>query len=82
MNLSDIISGGFLDLTSDVPAVTPEDNSRRRFVGIHFTCCDIYSRVYVNREETAYEGRCPRCLRQVTLKIGTGGTSARFFTAG
>jgi hypothetical protein len=83
--------GDFLDLTS-----TPDGRSRehggtsddvaskasaRRFVGIHFACCDVYSRVYINRQETAYVGHCPRCMRRVELKIGPGGTDARFFTA-
>jgi hypothetical protein len=53
----------------------------RRFVGIHFVCCDVYTRVYVNRDETAYEGNCPKCAKRVRLRIGPGGTEARFFQA-
>jgi hypothetical protein len=53
----------------------------RRFVGIQFACCDVYSRVYINRQGTAYLGHCPKCSRRVELKIGPGGTDARFFTA-
>jgi hypothetical protein len=44
-------------------------------------CCDVYARVYPNREQTAYEGRCPRCGKQVEFRIGAGGTDARFFQA-
>ena len=78
--------GEHLDLTE-----SPfDDDSRRgmasptgrRFIGIHFICCDVYTRVYVNREETAYEGNCPKCAKRVRLRIGPGGTDARFFTAG
>ncbi len=74
--------GEQLDLTSDVPTSSrPEQNSQRRFIGIHFTCCDVYTRVYVNREETAYVGHCPRCSHKIILRIGPGGSSSRFFTA-
>ena len=77
--------GEYLDLSSD-PATSPADGPRqpdsRRFVGVHFVCCDVYSRVYINRDQTAYEGNCPKCAKRVRLRIGPGGTDARFFTAG
>jgi hypothetical protein len=77
------MSGEHLDLTSDGPKTGPSTDKpqERRFVGVHFTCCDVYSRVYVNRDATAYEGNCPRCAKRVRLAIGPGGTDSRFFTA-
>ncbi|TWT86761.1 hypothetical protein Mal64_35910 [Pseudobythopirellula maris] len=51
------------------------------FVGVHFTCCDIYARVYRNHKQDAYAGNCPKCAKPIRLKIGAGGTSSRFFTA-
>lgn len=75
--------GERLDLTDDPSGgAKPQAAAGRRFVGVQFTCCDVYTRVYVNRDETAYEGRCPKCAKKVRLGIGPGGTDARFFTAG
>jgi len=84
------MSAGRLDLVSDpnimpvvsaqgleqTPGITAEG---KKFLGIKFSCCGLYARIYVNRDGTAYEGRCPRCLQPIKIKIGQGGTSTRFF---
>jgi hypothetical protein len=77
--------GERLDLTSEPASgssTQPSAPAPRPFVGVQFECCEAYARIYINRDRTAYEGRCPRCLRQLTVKIGPGGTSSRFFRAG
>jgi len=54
---------------------------KRPFVGIHFECCSVYTRIYRNKKQTAYVGHCPRCMRGIRLRIGPGGSSHRFFRA-
>jgi hypothetical protein len=75
--------GEHLDLTDgDGPPDQAGQSGGRRFVGVHFVCCDVYARVYINRDGSAYEGNCPRCAKRVRLRIGPDGTNARFFKAG
>ncbi len=72
--------GRQLDLTSASGPESPDrGRAGSRFLGIHFVCCDVYSRVYANREQTAYVGHCPRCAKRISLQIGSGGTDSRFF---
>lgn len=51
----------------------------RPFIGVHFECCGVYTRVYRRPGEVQYVCRCPRCLRAVLVRVGEGGTSERFF---
>jgi len=54
---------------------------KREFIGVTFKCCNVYARIYLNEEGTAFEGTCPRCYKKkISLKIvPKGGSSSRFF---
>jgi len=57
------------------------DGTSRPYISVLFECCSVYSRVYKNRDGSAYVGWCPKCAHKVSVKVGSGGTSCRFFRA-
>ncbi len=54
---------------------------KKPFIGIIFKCCNVYSRLYLNKRGDAYEGTCPRCYRKkvVVNVVKEGGSKERFF---
>jgi hypothetical protein len=68
-------------LGDDGHAKNRSAHTRRKWIGVRFDCCNAYARIYRSKDGKAYEGRCPHCLRKVRVRIGPGGTDARFFAA-
>ncbi|HVP06516.1 MAG TPA: hypothetical protein VMS71_01640 [Candidatus Acidoferrum sp.] len=62
---------------------TPEKQSgqKRPFIGVHFQCCKVYSRIYLNAAGTAFVGWCPKCAKKAEVKVSPTGSPTRFFTA-
>lgn len=58
-----------------------DDVFQRRYISVYWKCCHSFSRVYKNREGTAYAGCCPRCRSSLSVPIGEEGTTRRTFIA-
>lgn len=69
-----------MDIVADGSMVEVSRQKKRKFLGIFFACCNIYGRIY-NYSGKQYEGKCPRCLGRLTVRVGRGGVNNRFFTA-
>ena len=52
---------------------------QRKYIGVFFECCNIYTRVYINKKKSAYVGYCPKCAQRAEVKIDKRGTDCRFF---
>ena len=52
---------------------------KRPYISVHFTCCNVYLRIYRSADGKHYRGRCPKCALSVTFAVGEGGTDARTF---
>jgi len=61
---------------------TPEPpRTPRPSLSVHWKCCNVYARVYLNREETYFAGNCPRCAKPMRIRaVKGGGSKARFWT--
>jgi hypothetical protein len=60
-------------------APDPRAAQGRPWLGVHFLCANIYTRVYRNCVGSAYVANCPRCGKSVRFRVGAGGTQSRFF---
>jgi hypothetical protein len=58
------------------------DKKGRPYIGVHFKCCHVYTRVYLNKEGTAFVGFCPKCGAPMRVKVRKGGSRSRFWDAG
>ncbi len=53
----------------------------RPFIGVHFKCCRVYVRAYLNKKGDAYVAWCPRCAAQMRVRVSPYGSDNRFFEA-
>ena len=64
-----------------MPEEIENKEKKSNYLGIMFECCNVYARIYKNKDGTAYAGHCPKCMKSVRVKIGEGGTNTRIFRA-
>jgi len=69
------------DETTDRKWLATGVKRNRPFISVHFECCDVYTRIYRDRDKNAYVGWCPRCARKAVVKVAPDGVNCRFFKA-
>ncbi|MCP4725616.1 MAG: hypothetical protein GY863_11295 [bacterium] len=57
------------------------NNSKEQkpFIGIHFKCCNVYNRIYMNNKKDAFVGWCPKCAKRVHIGISPDGVDSKYF---
>lgn len=58
------------------------DKQPRPYLGIHFKCCNVYARIYLNKKGDMFFGHCPKCAAPIRVKAAPGGSKSRFWSAG
>jgi hypothetical protein len=53
----------------------------KEFIGVTFKCCRVYTRIYLNKQKTAFIGWCPKCAAKMEIHISSSGSDTRFFQA-
>jgi hypothetical protein len=54
----------------------------RPYVGVRFECCRLYSRIYREPEVLEYRGRCPKCYREISVRVDPyNGKPSKFLIA-
>ena len=51
----------------------------KEFIGVVFKCCNVYSRIYLNQDKTAFVGWCPKCAAKLSVRVSPEGSPDRFF---
>jgi len=54
----------------------------RSYIGVHYECCQVYSRVYLKQEQKKQISHCPKCGNAFHIKFSENGTDSPFWLAG
>ncbi len=54
----------------------------RPFVGVYFSCCNAYRRLYVEPEKKEYRLACPKCRRWAVFVADRNAPPGRFIEVG
>jgi len=49
------------------------------YLGIHFKCCNVYTRIYLTKDGKAFAGHCPRCAAAIRVPVAEGGSTDRLW---
>ncbi len=52
---------------------------QKKFISVLFKCCNVYNRIYINKEENGLPWQMSQVPQVRKVQIGEGGTDTRFF---
>ena len=60
--------------------IVKKGRKKRKFVGVTFKCCKVYSRIYIDGTKPKYMGWCPKCGAKMEFIVSPTGSKSKFFT--
>lgn len=55
------------------------EKPKRKFVGVIFKCCNVYSRIYIDKGKDKFVGFCPKCGAKMEIYASSTGSKSNFF---
>jgi hypothetical protein len=66
-----------IDVVEQQP--NPVKRSPRPSLGVKFSCCHVYWRIYLAADGSRFAGHCPKCGFPVSVQVSPTGSDSRFF---
>jgi len=76
--------GEVIDVVSSADQATSANGAgeeARPWIGVHFECCGVYTRLSRRQDAKQYEGRCPKCGLPIRVSVGPDGVATRLLRA-
>lgn len=51
------------------------------YISVFFSCCKVYQRIYLNKDQDKFVGWCPKCTGKAVVEVNPDADPVQFFEA-